>query len=395
MYLHDRLAHRYPTEVVPGVSSIMAASARLGVPLVRRDTEMTILAGTLAEDALVAQLAKGGAYAIMKLGRNFAKVRRALGRTGLAERALYIERATMTNERVVALDEVDAETVPYFSLVVVPAPIVVRRVERVRTHGRLSVVGLGPGAAGWLSPEVHQALSEATDLVGYSRYLDRVPQRTGQRRHGSENRVEIERARHALALTEDGGRVCVVSSGDPGIFAMATAVMEAIDDGPSSWRALDVRILPGISAMQAAAARVGAPLGHDFCVLSLSDRLKPWEVIAERLEAAARADLAFALYNPVSSERQWQLAEACTIVLRYRAPETAVVLARDVGGEAERVVVTDLAHVDPRQVDMRTIVLIGASTTRSIQRPDGSSFVYTPRSYRSSETIETPALDVR
>ncbi|GAC1461999.1 MAG: hypothetical protein PVSMB8_16200 [Vulcanimicrobiaceae bacterium] len=247
--------------------------------------------------------------------------------------------------------------------------------------GRLDVVGLGPGGAQWLAPEARRALDEATDLVGYAPYVDRVPSRPGLRRHASDNRVEVERARHALVLAEGGARVCVVSSGDPGIFAMASAVMEAIEAGPVSWRALDVRIVPGISAMQAAAARVGAPLGHDFCAVSLSDRLKPWATVAARLEAAAAADFVLALYNPISSQRQWQLGEACAIVGRHRSPQTPVVLAHDVGGPTERIAIVALGGLNPRDVDMRTLVLIGASTTRTIARPDGTSYVYTPRSY--------------
>ena len=388
MYLHDRLAQRYPTEVIPGVCSIMAASARLGVPLVRRDSEMTILPGTLPEATLAMRLGDGAAYAIMKLGRNFGKVRRALHRAGVANRALYIERATMSAERIAPLDEIDPESVPYFSLIIVPSRAAA---ALPATRGRLCVVGLGPGAPEWLSPEARRMLAEASDLVGYGPYLDRVPVQLGQERHGSDNRVEIERARHALDLAQGGRNVCVVSSGDPGIFAMASAVMEAIEHGPPAWRDLDIQIVPGISAMQAAAARVGAPLGHDFCVLSLSDRLKPWEVIAARLEAAARADFALAIYNPVSSQRQWQLTEACTVLLRHRAPETPVVLARDVGGPGERIAIVTLAQLNPRDVDMRTVVLVGTSATRRIERTEGRDFVYTPRSYGAHLQSEAAA----
>ena len=381
MYLHDRLAERYATDVIPGVSSVLAGAARLGTPLVRRDTELTILPGTLPESVLAARLADGNAYAIMKLGRTFAKVRRALESAGVAGRALYIERATMERERIIAFGDVDAATVPYFALVLIPGASVVQPAAASVGPGRVDVVGLGPGGAQWLAPEARRALDDATDLVGYGPYVDRVPPRPGLRRHPSDNRVEVERARHALVLAEGGARVCVVSSGDPGIFAMASAVMEAIEGGPIAWRALDVRIVPGISAMQAAAARVGAPLGHDFCAISLSDRLKPWETVAARLEAAAAADFVLALYNPISSQRQWQLTEACTIVGRHRGPQTPVVLARDVGGPTERITIVTLGGLNPRDVDMRTLVLIGASTTRTIARPDGTAYVYTPRFY--------------
>jgi len=380
MYLHDRLAHRFPTEVVPGVPSVMGAAARLGTPLVRRDAEFTVLPGTMSEESLVAKLSLEGAFAIMKLGRNFAKVERALKKTGLANRALFIERATMGAERIIPFAEVDPLQVPYFSLILVPDAGRAQR-EQAPGGGWISVVGLGPGAAEWLTPEAQQALTEATHLVGYHTYLDRVPVRFGQLRFGSDNKVEADRARHALALAEAGHRVCVVSSGDPGIFAMASAVLECVDHGPPSWHALDIRILPGLSAMQAAASRVGAPLGHDFCVISLSDRLKPWEIVVKRLEAAACADFAIALYNPISSERLWQLAEARSIVAKHRGPETPVVLARSVSRPDERLTITDLQHFDPTQADMQSIVLIGSSTTRTMAMQNGRTLIYTPRSY--------------
>lgn len=383
MYLHDRLRERYRSEVVPGVASVMAGSARLGAPLVRRDDALSILPGTLSEQDLFERFQRGGAFAIMKLGRNFTKVRSALERSGLLLRALYIERASMRDERIVPMQSVDPETVPYFSLVIVPGSYGDAGPDADESRdGSLCVVGLGPGAAEWISPEAQEALARATDLVGYQPYLDRVTSIAGQRRHGSDNRVELDRARHALQLAQEGRRVCVVSSGDPGIFAMASAVMEAIDGGPPAWRKLDVRIVPGISAMQAAAARAGAPLGHDFCVVSLSDRLKPWEAVAVRLDAAAKADFAIALYNPLSSQRRWQFDQARAIVARYREGRTPVLLARDLGGKHESVIVTDLENVDASQIDMRTIVLIGSSQTRTIAREGAPPLVYTPRSYR-------------
>ncbi|MGA2251141.1 precorrin-2 C(20)-methyltransferase [Terracidiphilus sp.] len=381
MYLHDRLAHRFTTQVIPGVASIMGAAAQLGTPLVRRDAEFTVLPGTLSEDVLIAKLNQQGAFAIMKLGRNFAKVKRAIDSAGLVDRALFIERATMAAERIIPLREVDPLQVPYFSLILIPDSSQAQRDKTIRNSGWISVVGLGPGGPGWITPEAQQALNEATDLVGYHTYLDRVPVRFGQRRFGSDNKIEADRARHALSLAESGRRVCVVSSGDPGIFAMASAVLECVDQGPPAWRSLDIRILPGLSAMQAAASRVGAPLGHDFCVISLSDRLKPWEVVVNRLESAARADFAIAIYNPISSERLWQLGEARTIIARHRSPETPVVLARSVGRSDERTMITDLEHFDPSLADMQTIVLIGSSTTRAISLSNARKLIYTPRSY--------------
>ena len=340
-----------------------------------------MLPGTLSEDALIAKLSQQGAFAIMKLGRNFAKVKRAIDTAGLADKALFIERATMAAERIIPLREVDPLHVPYFSLILIPDASQTKRDETNRSAGWISVVGLGPGAAGWITPEAQQALTEATDLVGYHTYLDRVPVRSGQRRFGSDNKVEADRARHALSLAESGSRVCVVSSGDPGIFAMASAVLECVDQGPPAWHSLDIRIIPGLSAMQAAASRVGAPLGHDFCVISLSDRLKPWEIVVKRLEAAASADFAIAIYNPISSERLWQLVEARTIIAKHRGPETPVVLARSIGRSDERITMTDIEHFDPSQADMQTIVLIGSSTTRGLALSNGRKLIYTPRSY--------------
>ena len=385
MYLHDRLAPRFPTQVIPGVPSIMGAAAQLGQPLVRRDAQFTVIPGTLPEEQLIGMLGQQGAFAIMKLGRNFGKVKRAIDAAGLVDQALFIERATMAAERIVPLREVDPLGVPYFSLILIPDTSQARRHEILEAAGSVAVVGLGPGAACWITPEVQQALAEATDLVGYQTYLDRVPMRAGQRRFGSDNRVEADRARHALTLAESGRRVCVVSSGDPGIFAMASAVLECVDQGPPAWQALDIRILPGLSAMQAAASRVGAPLGHDFCVLSLSDQLKPWEIVVQRLEAAAAADFAMAIYNPISSVRQWQLAEARTILSKYRGPETPVVLARSVGRSGERITITNLANFNPSQADMQTVVLVGSSTTRAIELSNGRKLVYTPRSYGALE----------
>lgn len=246
--------------------------------------------------------------------------------------------------------------------------------------GSLTIVGLGPGDMGWLAPEAREALLAATDLVGYQTYLDMVPAEAPGHRHGSDNRVELERARAALALAASGRRVAVVSSGDPGIFAMAAAVFEAVEADPAT-ASVDIRVVPGISAMQAAAARVGAPLGHDFAVISLSDNLKPWEVILKRVEAAAGADFVLAFYNPISRHRPWQLGSALEAIGRHRAPGTPVIAARDVGRPDEAIRVESLGALDPATIDMRTILLVGSSTTRLIP---GTPWVYTPRSYGAS-----------
>ncbi len=377
MHMHKRLADRYPTEVIPGVTSVSAAAARLGAPLVEGEEVLTVLPGTLPEEELTARLATTDAAAVMKLGRTFPTVRRALERSGRLADARYVERATMDAERTAPLAEVDPESVPYFSMAVLPS-----RVDAPRDAsgpGEVVVVGLGPAGPLWLTPEARAELATAQDLVGYSTYLDRVPVRPGQRRHASDNKVESVRAEFALDLARRGRRVAVVSSGDPGVFAMATAVLEAAAEDP--YREVPVRIVPGMTAAHAAAARAGAPLGHDYAVISLSDRLKPWEVIAERLRAAAAADLVLALYNPGSRSRVWQVGKARELLLEHRAPDTPVVLGRDIGGPGERVRIVRLADLDPADVDMRTILLVGSSQTRTVRRGDGTDVVWTPRRY--------------
>jgi len=247
--------------------------------------------------------------------------------------------------------------------------------------GSLTIVGLGPGAPELTTPAVSQALREATDLVGYDGYLARVPAgAAGQRRHASGNRVELDRARHALGLAADGAKVAVVSSGDPGVFAMAAAVFEAIETGEARWRTLNVKVEPGITAMLAAAAQAGAPLGADFCAISLSDNLKCWETIARRLEAAAAGDFVIALYNPASRARPHQLGDALTLLQQWKPAETVVVVAHAAGTPEARLAVTTLADADASAADMRTLVLIGASTTRLILRDGAAPWVYTPRS---------------
>ncbi len=251
--------------------------------------------------------------------------------------------------------------------------------------GRLTVVGLGPGDPQWLTPAASAALAAAEDLVGYRGYLDRVPATPGRRRHGFDNRTELDRARLALDLAAQGRQVVVVSGGDPGVFAMAAAVFEAVDQGPPAWRGLDIRIEPGVTAMLAAAARVGAPLGNDFCAISLSDNLKPWAVIEQRLRAALAGDFVIALYNPASMARPGQLEEALQIVAEMRDPETPVIFARAVGRPDERITVEDLAEAGSVRSDMATIIVIGATTTRRIARGRGAiPYVYTPRSIGTS-----------
>ncbi|PPD13220.1 MAG: precorrin-3B C(17)-methyltransferase [Methylocystis sp.] len=245
--------------------------------------------------------------------------------------------------------------------------------------GALDIVGLGPADARWLTHEAQAALDEAQDIIGYAPYVARVAERAGQTRLASDNRVEIDRAREALARAAQGRRVAVVSGGDPGVFAMAAAVFEAVDCGPREWRDLDIRVLPGVSAMQAAAARLGAPLGHDFCAISLSDNLKPWDVIAKRLEHAAQGDFVIALYNPASRARPTRIDDAFALLRRHLPGETFVGLAKSVGRENEEIILTRLDEAEGARVDMSTLVVIGASGTRRIARECARDWVYTSR----------------
>jgi precorrin-3B C17-methyltransferase len=246
--------------------------------------------------------------------------------------------------------------------------------------GSLVIVGLGPGSIDLLTPAAARALSAATDLVGYETYLDRIPKAVfDQRRHASGNRVEIDRARHALALAAEGNKVAVVSGGDPGVFAMAAAVFEAIEVGEPAWRELDIHVEPGITAMLAAAAEVGAPLGADFCAISLSDNLKSWETIERRLRAAAEGDFVIALYNPASRARPHQLGRALELLKVTKSPQTIVLFVRSAGTPEARVITTALAEADPALADMRTLVIIGAAATRLVSRNGRRPWVYTPR----------------
>lgn len=244
--------------------------------------------------------------------------------------------------------------------------------------GSLTVVGTGPGKADLMTPATRAVLDRASDLVGYGPYLDRIPVgRADQQRHASDNRVELDRARHALSLAAAGRQVVVVSGGDPGVFAMASAVFEAVEAGDAAWRDLDIRVEPGVTAMLAAAAEVGAPLGCDFCAISLSDNLKGWSTIEKRLTAAAEADFVIALYNPASKARPHQLGQALDLLRRVKTSTTPVLFVRAAGTVDAKVTTATLETADATVADMRTLVIIGASTTRTVGR-----WVYTPRSER-------------
>ncbi|MGZ4456737.1 MAG: precorrin-2 C(20)-methyltransferase [Nocardioides sp.] len=374
MYMHDRLADRFPTEVVPGVPAFAAATAAVASPLVRQTDVLTVLPGTLPEPELARRLADTDGAIVMKLGRTFPAVRRALAAAGRLEDAVYVERASMPAERWLPAAEVDPDTVPYFSLVVVPGdgrhgrgrrPSAVAPPEvssPTTPAAELLVVGLGPGPDHWVTPEVTAALAEVDHVVGYAPYVDRVPQRPGLTRHASGNTVELDRARHALDLARSGERVAVVSGGDAGVFGMASAVLEAAED--PAYATVPVRVLPGVSAVQAVAARAGAAVGGDFAVVSLSDRLKPWAVVERRLRHLAEAGLVVAVYNPASRSRTEQVVRAREVLLEHLPADTVVVVGRDVGRAEESLTVTTLAGLDPASIDMKCLLLVGCAETR-------------------------------
>jgi precorrin-3B C17-methyltransferase len=251
--------------------------------------------------------------------------------------------------------------------------------------GRLRIVGLGPGDDAWITPEASRLIANATDLVGYAPYLERIPPKRGQTQHQTGNRVEMERARHALRLAEEGRRVALVSGGDPGVFAMAAAVFEAIEEGEPRWRDIDVAVSPGISAMQAAAARTGAPLGHDFCAISLSDNRKPWSLVEKRLAAAADADFVIAVYNPASAARTGRIHDAFALLRGLKSGSTPVVFARALGRADEDIAIETLATADPTRADMSTLIIVGSSETRIVPRRSGAPFVYTPRGVKVAQ----------
>jgi precorrin-2 C20-methyltransferase/precorrin-3B C17-methyltransferase len=367
MHMHTRLTQRFAAVIVPGVTSVSAASAATGTPLVQGDEVLTVLPGTLPVAELTRRLADSDAAVVLKLGRSYPAVREALSASGRLHDAFYVERASTPSERVLQAADVDASSVPYFSLAMVAGGA-----RRPEAGSGVAVVGLGPGDTDWMTPHSRRELAAATDLIGYGPYLDRIPTRDGQRRHASDNTDEPARARLACTLAEQGRAVAVVSSGDPGVFAMATAVLEEA----KQWPGVRVRVIPAMTAAQAVASRVGAPLGHDYAVISLSDRLKPWDVIAARLTAAAQADLVLAIYNPASKSRRWQVGAMRDLLLAHRDPGTPVVIGRDVSGADEEVRVVRLADLDPSTIDMRCLLIVGSSQTQWYD-----DRVFTPRRY--------------
>lgn len=356
----------YPRNVLVAVSDeLMDLSGAIRSALHQAKIAVQSVACLLASDLHMANPTLREAALELGVPLRFASVS-----GGVSE----LSRQTVPNATIVSADT-------GIAIAVATEPLDATQIGRAR--GRLAVIGLGPGAAELMVPAVKAELARATDVLGYETYVRMAgPFREDQVLHCTDNREEMQRARHAFELAAQGRSVIVVSSGDPGVFAMAAAVLEALHESSEpSWHSVDLEILPGVSASLATAAQAGAPLGHDFCVMSLSDNLKPWAIIEKRLDLAAEADLALAFYNPISRARPWQLGQALEIVGRHRTPETVVVLGRDIGRPGQTLRVTTLGELTPDQVDMRTMVLIGSSTTCVFPRAEGGEWVYTPRWY--------------
>ncbi|EIP87739.1 cbiG protein/precorrin-3B C17-methyltransferase [Burkholderia humptydooensis MSMB43] len=354
-------------------------AARIVATLAAHDLATLALAAVVAPARRIADRALTDAARALRVPLRFIETN-AHDASGVLDAAL-----PATLARRADAPRADAEPSPtprHIAIAIAGAPVDADALGAAR--GRLTVLGLGPGRADLMTPAARAALADATDIVGYATYVNMAgPFRADQQLHISDNREELQRARHAFELAAQGRRVAVVSSGDPGVFAMAAAVLEALDGaGDARWAAVELDVVPGVSAALATAAEAGAPLGHDFCLISLSDNLKPWAIIEKRIDHAAAADFALAFYNPVSRARPVQFDRALDIVRRHRAPDTVVVLGRDIGRPGATLATTTLAALSAQQVDMRTMVIVGSSTTRRIVRDGARDWVYTPRWYR-------------
>lgn len=358
---HSRAAHADELLIYP---QQVAALIELPSPGLLGELQQALHASGLAEQSLACLLAAPALMANAELHAAAAQLKLPLRFIDDAEQLPPLHSQHASLRLLLAATPIDAA-------------------QLGRPRGRLTVIGLGPGAAEFMVPAARQALDEAQDLLGYETYINMAgPLRPEQVRHCSDNREEMQRARHAFELAASGRRVVLVSSGDPGVFAMAAAVLEALHESTDAeWQRVELQVFPGVSAALATAAKAGAPLGHDFCLLSLSDNLKPWAIIEKRLQHAAVADLVMAFYNPISKARPWQLGRALDILRQQRSPQTVVVLGRDIGRPGETLRNLTLGELTPEQVDMRTLVIIGSSQTCRFPRADGGEWVYTPRSY--------------
>lgn len=397
---HRRLCSSYPTRVIPGITSYSAAAAALGEPLVEDNQVLSVIPATLPNAELLQHLDRTDAAVVMKLSRNAAAVRQTLTDVNKLDRAGYVERVGHRDQHMARFADVDPDDVPYMSLVVCPGPVPTYyghtepspqtarhedtspgSIEASEIHqecGQIVVLGLGPGPDEWTTPAVSNLLGDVTDVIGYTPYVNRVPARSGLTKHASPNRVEAERVLHAVELAQQGKYVAVVSGGDPGVFAMATAVLEEVDRAGVS--GIKVSVEPGVTAATAAAARLGAPLGHDFALISLSDQLKPWSIVEARLRAACESDLALGLYNPASSTRREAINATAELLREVHQPDVPIGLARNVGRSGESLHVTTVGDFDPDVVDMSTLVIVGTSTTKVFHNA-GKTYLYTPRSY--------------
>jgi cobalt-precorrin 5A hydrolase/precorrin-3B C17-methyltransferase len=362
----------YPRSVAVAVTLIdCELASRVGAALHAAGIARQSLACLLAAESQMANLLLHQAAAELDVALRFVPETSALG------------MAAQAVPQLLPPISVDSG----LAITVAPQPLDIQQIGRGR--GRLAVIGLGPGAADLMVPAVKAELARANDVLGYETYVRMAgPFRADQVMHCTDNREEMQRARHAFELAASGRSVVVVSSGDPGVFAMAAAVLEALHESTNAdWHNVELEILPGVSASLATAAQAGAPLGHDFCVMSLSDNLKPWDIIEKRLDLASQADLALAFYNPISRSRPWQLGRALEIVRQHRSPQTPVTLGRDIGRPGQTLRIITLGELTPEQVDMRTMVLIGSSTTCTFARPDGTQWVYTPRWYGEKTAV--------
>ncbi|AJY28533.1 precorrin-3B C17-methyltransferase [Burkholderia thailandensis 34] len=356
-------------------------AARIVAALAARDLAPLALAAIVAPARRIADRALTDAARALRVPLRFVETN-ARDAAGVLDAALPAALAPRADASRAGSGSGSTQTPHDIAIAVAGAPVDADTLGVAR--GRLTVLGLGPGRADLMTPAARAALADATDIVGYATYVNMAgPLRADQQLHLSDNREELQRARHAFELAAQGRRVAVVSSGDPGVFAMAAAVLEALDGSDDTrWAAVELDIVPGVSAALATAAEAGAPLGHDFCLISLSDNLKPWAIIEKRIDHAAAADFALAFYNPVSRARPVQFDRALDVVRRHRAPETVVVLGRDIGRPGATLATTTLAALSAQQVDMRTMVIVGSSTTRRVVRDGAREWVYTPRWYR-------------
>jgi cobalt-precorrin 5A hydrolase/precorrin-3B C17-methyltransferase len=380
----ENFGNYYPYCLVYHPEKIAIALLAEGNALTKPEPDTITQIHQILAESNLAPAAVAGIFAPLQLANN-SQLHSIATTLGVPTRFLPTNELT---ELVLAATGADSRIVssPFSQIAVAISTQIINPDTIGQPQGKLAIIGTGPGASQWMSPQVKEILASATDLVGYKTYINLIGHLAdGKRVHESDNRVEAERAYQALDLAASGKYVAVVSSGDPGIYAMAAAVFEVLEQyHKPEWQTIDIQVAPGISAMQAAAATIGAPLGHDFCVISLSDILKPWEIIAQRITAAAKSDFVIAFYNPVSKERTWQLAAAKKILMEHRKPDTPVVLGRNLGRKGEEVQVTTLKELEPALADMRTVIIIGSSHTRQIQQ-DHNIWVYTSRRYNSQE----------